>query len=79
MIDFFYEYTEDGLRLQGTYFDSMKKKCCILFVHGQAQSIIDNEFAFRIGKILSSSGISFLYGHNRGYSYINCISKRMGH
>lgn len=78
MIDLFYEYTEDDLMLQGTYFDSEDKECCILFVHGQAQSIIDNQFAYNIGKNLSNNKISFLYGHNRGYSYINCMSKKDG-
>lgn len=42
MIDLFYEYTEDDLRLQGTYFDSGKLDYCVLFIHGQAQSIVDN-------------------------------------
>lgn len=78
MMDLFYEYTEDELMLQGTYFDSGVKECCILFVHGQAQSIIDNQFAYIIAKNLSNNNISFLYGHNRGYSYINCMSKKDG-
>ena len=56
MIDLLYEYTEDNLMLQGTYFDSNKKDICILFVHGQAQSILDNEFACMWGKYLSSNG-----------------------
>lgn len=76
MIDLFYEYTEDNLRLQGTYFDSNRKDCCILFIHGQAQSIVDNSFAYILGRDLANYGISFLYGHNRGYSYINCMSKK---
>lgn len=37
-MDLFYEYTEDNLMLQGTYFDSDNKDICILFVHGQVQS-----------------------------------------
>ncbi len=78
MIDLFYEYTEDNLRLQGTYFDSGKLDYCVLFIHGQAQSIVDNYFAYILGKNLSNNGISFLYSHNRGYSYINCISKKDG-
>lgn len=78
MIDLFYEYTEDELMLQGTYFDSGNNECCILFVHGQAQSIIDNKFIYIIAKNLSNNDISFLYGHNRGYSYINCMSKKDG-
>jgi len=76
MIDLFYEYTEDNLRVQGTYFDSGKLDCCILFIHGQAQSIVDNYFAYVLGKYLSNNEISFLYSHNRGYSYINCMSKK---
>ncbi len=78
MIDLFYEYTEDNLRLQGTYFDSGNLDICVLFVHGQAQSIIDNYFAYVLGRHLSHNGISFLYSHNRGYSFINCMSKKDG-
>ena len=78
MIDLFYEYTEDNLCLQGTYFDSGKLDICVLFIHGQAQSIIDNYFAYVLGKYLSNNEISFLYSHNRGYSYINCMSKKDG-
>lgn len=77
-MDLFYEYTEDDLMLQGTYFNSGDKEICILFVHGQAQSIIDNHFAYIIGKKLSNNNISFLYGHNRGYSYINCMTRKDG-
>ncbi len=78
MIDLLYEYTDDNLMLQGTYFDSNKKDICILFVHGQAQSILENEFAYKWGKYFSSNGISFLYGHNRGYDFINCMFDRNG-
>lgn len=78
MIDLFYEYTEDNLCLQGTYFDSGKLDCCVLFIHGQAQSIVDNYFAYVLGKYLSNNGISFLYSHNRGHSYINCMGKKDG-
>ena len=73
MIDLLYECTEDNLMLQGTYFDSGSKDICILFIHGQAQSILCNRFAYKWGKYFSSNGISFLYGHNRGYDYINCM------
>ena len=78
MIDLLYEYTEDDLMLQGTYFDSNKKDVCILFIHGQAQSIVANEFAYKWGKYFSSNGISFLYGHNRGYDFINCMFDKNG-
>ncbi len=78
MIDIIYEYTKDNLKLQGTYFDSEKKDVCVLFVHGQAQSILDNEFACVWGKYLSSNGRSFLYGHNRGYDFINCMVNKEG-
>lgn len=77
-MDLFYEYTSDNLLLQGTYFDSNNKDICILFIHGQAQSIIDNKFIYLIAKTLSNNNISFLYGHNRGYSYINCMTKKDG-
>ena len=78
MIDLLYEYTNDNLMLQGTYFDSKKKDICILFIHGQAQSILENEFAYKWGKYFSSNGISFLYGHNRGYDFINCMFDKKG-
>lgn len=78
MIDLFYEYTSDDLMLQGTYFNSGKKDCCIVFIHGQAQTIVDNKFAYIWGKYLSGNGISFLYGHNRGYAYMNCMEKKNG-
>lgn len=78
MIDLLYEYTNDNLMLQGTYFDSKKKDVCILFIHGQAQSILENEFAYKWGKYFSSKGISFLYGHNRGYDFINCMFDKKG-
>ena len=78
MIDLLYEYTQDDLMLQGTYFDSSKKDVCILFIHGQAQSIVANEFAYKWGKYFSSNGISFLYGHNRGYDFINCMFDKNG-
>ena len=50
MIDLLYEYNDDNLMLQGTYFDSRKKDICILFIHGQAQSILNNKFAYEFGK-----------------------------
>lgn len=78
MIDLFYEYTEDNLLLQGTCFDSLSKDICILFIHGQAQSIVNNLFAYMLGKYFSHNNISFLYGHNRGYDYINCMHKKDG-
>lgn len=45
MIDLLYECTKDNIELQGTYFNSLKKDICILFIHGQAQSILNNKFA----------------------------------
>lgn len=78
MIDFLYEYTVDDIELQGTYFNSLNKDVCVLFVHGQAQSILNNSFAYNIGKLFLKRGISFLYGHNRGYSYINCLNMKNG-
>ena len=78
MIDLFYEYTTDDLMLQGTYFNSGRKDCCVVFIHGQAQTIADNKFAYIWGKYLSGSGVSFLYGHNRGYAYMNCMENKDG-
>lgn len=78
MIDILYEVTEDEIELEGTYFDSKKKDICVLFIHGQAQSILNNSFAYKLGKYLSCREISFLYGHNRGHNYINCLHKKDG-
>lgn len=78
MIDLLYEITEDEIELEGTYFDSKKKDICVLFIHGQAQSILNNSFTYKLGKYLSDKGISFLYGHNRGHNYINCLHKSDG-
>lgn len=78
MIDLLYECTKDNIELQGTYFNSLKKDICILFIHGQAQSILNNKFAYKLGKYLNKKGISFFYGHNRGHNYINCLHKKDG-
>ena len=73
MIDLLYEYNDDNLMLQGTYFDSRKKDICILFIHGQAQSILNNKFAYEFGKYFSKNGISFLYIPISIFLFLICI------
>ena len=60
-MDLFYEYTSDNLLLQGTYFESHSKDICILFIHGQAQSIIDNKFIYLIAKTLSNFSLKICF------------------
>lgn len=78
MMDFIYDYTDDGLRLQGTYFESMKKDICVVFIHGMYANVIENYFAVVWGRKLAGRSIGFLYGHTRGYSNTNDIIDRNG-
>jgi len=71
-----YIWTEDGLRLQGIYYEPQNKNTCVLFVHGMSGNIIENYFADVLGKVLSEQGFGFIYGHNRGYNHINDIIDR---
>lgn len=71
-------YTEDGLRLPLVHFNSEKKDICVIFIHGMCQTIIDNYFATVCGNILIKNKISFLYEHNRGYSFENDILTKDG-
>lgn len=77
-MDFIYEYTSDGLRLQGTYFESMRKDLCVVFIHGMYANVIENYFAVVWGKELAECNIGFLYGHTRGYSNTNDILDKNG-
>lgn len=77
-MDFIYDYTEDGLRLQGTYFESDKRDICVILIHGMCGNIIDNYFATIWGKELSKNNIGFIYGHNRGHSIENDILMKDG-
>ena len=72
-ISFIHKYTEDGLKLQGTYWDVNEKDICVVFIHGMSGNIIENYFAQTIGDKFSSNKIGFLFGHNRGYNNINDI------
>lgn len=78
MMDFIYEYTGDGLRLQGTYFESIKKDICVVFIHGMYANVIENYFAVVWGRKLAGCNIGFLYGHTRGYSNTNAIVDKNG-
>lgn len=77
-MDFIYDYTEDGLRLQGTYFESIKKDICVVFIHGMYANVIENYFAVVWGRTLAGNNIGFLYGHTRGYSNTNDIVDKNG-
>ena len=73
-MDLIYTTTEDRSILPGAYYSSDKKDLCVVFVHGMSGNILENVFANILGQTLSKNGISFLYGHNRGYSHINDIT-----
>lgn len=77
-MEFIYDYTEDGLKLQGTYFEAKDKDICVVLVHGMCGTIIDNYFATVWGSKLSENNIGFLYGHNRGHSIENDIVMKDG-
>ena len=77
-MEFIYDYTSDGLKLQGTHFQSEKKDICVVLTHGMCGTIIDNYFAYVWGNELSKNNIGFIYGHNRGHSIENDIVMRDG-
>lgn len=77
-IGFIYYFTEDGLRLQGTLYDTDNKDLCVVLVHGMCGTIIDNLFATKWGGKLSNNNIGFLYGHTRGHSIENDIVMKDG-
>lgn len=77
-MEFIRDYTEDGLRLQGTYFEAKEKDICIVMVHGMCGTIIDNYFAYVWGNELSRNNIGLIYGHNRGHSIENDIVMKDG-
>lgn len=66
-------WTEDGLFLQGVFYESDLKDYCIVFIHGMWWNSIENYFAEVLGKEFSQNGYGFIYGHNRWYSHINDI------
>ncbi|MEH7302097.1 alpha/beta hydrolase [Neobacillus drentensis] len=77
-IDFIYDWTKDGLRLQGIHWEEKTMGTCVLFIHGTSGNIIENYFAHTLGRELSNNGYGFFYGHNRGYSHINDIKNNQG-
>lgn len=77
MIDLLYECTKDNIELQGTYFNSLKKDICILFIHGQAQSILNNKFAYKLGKYLNKKGISFFTDIIEDIIILTVFTKKM--
>lgn len=66
-------WTEDGLNLQGFHWVPKTKDTCIVFVHGMSENIIESYFSEILGQEISKKGFGFIYGHNRGYGYINDI------
>lgn len=72
-IEFIYGQSEDGLKLQGTHWNSDLKDICVVCIHGMGGNIIENYFAHVFGDVFTDSNIGFIYGHNRGYSHINDI------
>lgn len=77
-IEMHYDYTEDGLNLMGVHYNSNAKDCCVVMIHGMNGSIVDNYFANVWGTLFSSQKVSLLFGHTRGYSYINKIPLKDG-
>lgn len=67
------DYTKDGLRLPMIHYNSRKKDYCIIFVHGMSGDILINTFAQKWAEEAIKNDIGFLFGHTRGYSYVNDI------
>ena len=67
------DYTRDGLRLPMIHYESRRKEYCIVFVHGMSGDILINTFAQTWANKTVKDNIGFLFGHTRGYSYINDI------
>ncbi len=67
-----YVWTTDGLRLPGFHYKPLQEApVCVVFVPGMAGNILENYFADVLGETLSTSGIGFLYAHNRSHSLLN--------
>ena len=77
-MEFIYDYTGDGLRLQSTLWRGKTNDICVICIHGMGENVIENYFANIIGNKLSNNNISFMYGHTRGYSHINDIFTKDG-
>lgn len=77
-MEFIYDYTSDGLKLQGTFWNTDKKDICVILTHGMCGTIIDNYFATVWGKYLQENNVGFIYGHNRGHSIENDIVMKDG-
>ena len=67
------DYTIDGLRLPMIHYESRSKDYCIVFVHGMSGDILINTFAQIWAIQAIKNDIGFLFGHTRGYSYMNDI------
>ncbi|MCA1031347.1 alpha/beta fold hydrolase [Bacillus timonensis] len=77
-ISFMHDWTKDGLRLQGVHWKEVRRKTCVLFIHGTSGNIIENYFAHALAEHLVGNGYGFFYGHTRGYNHINDILTKEG-
>jgi len=77
-LEFIYDFTEDGLKLQAVHWQGNNKKMCVVCIHGQGGNIIESYFATVWGDVLSKNNIGFIYGHNRGHSHMNDILMKDG-
>ena len=72
-----YIWSEDGLRLPGVHYaTSPLRDTCVIVVPGMGGLILEYYFAHVLGEMLSENGVGCIFGHNRGYSYINDISTK---
>lgn len=67
-------WTKDGVRLQGMHYFPQNKDVCVLFIHGMSGTFVDSIYAEELGHQCVSSGIGFVYAHNRGWAIMNEIS-----
>ncbi|MBM7704164.1 alpha/beta hydrolase [Metabacillus iocasae] len=77
-VSFVHDWTKDGLRLQGVHWKEVRRKTCVLFIHGTSGNIIENYFAHVLGEHLVKHGYGFFYGHTRGYNHLNDILTKDG-
>lgn len=73
-MDFVFVRTTDDLRLMGVHYESEKKDTAVLCVHGMSGNVIENYFAYILGKTLAENEVGFIFSHNRGYNHINDIA-----
>lgn len=67
-------WTKDHVRLQGMHYNPQHKDVCVLFIHGMSGTFVDSIYAEELGHQCVSSGLGFVYAHNRGWAIMNDIS-----